>query len=135
MYRKLDESLGNVLGFKINGQLTESERDDMMKEIELTLKDQGKINFILELEDLEEEPRMLFDDLKFSTRFYGSFTRMACIADSKWQSWFEKLAGVFFLTETHFFELEQRELALQWIREEMATAALYHGDAEEAMRR
>lgn len=133
MYKKLDESLGKVLGFKISDELTERERDEMMEEIELTIKDVGNISFILELEDMKKEPRALFDDLKFSTRFYGSFKRMACIADSRWQSWFEKFAGVFFLTETHLFKTEQRELALQWIREEIATEALFHGDAEEAM--
>ena len=124
-----------MLGYKISGELTKRERDNMMDEIETIVNDVGKLGFILELENLHEEPRMLFDDLKFSTRFHNSFERMACIGDPKWRGWFIKLAGVFFLTETHFFETEQRELALQWIRREIDTEALFHGDAVKAMQR
>lgn len=135
MYKKLNESFGNVLGFKISGELTERERDEMMEEIEATLKDAGKINFVLEFEELEEEPSVLFDDLKFSARFFERFSRMACIAEPKWKDWFEKLAGVFFITETHFFDTNQRELAMQWIRKEITTEALFRGDAVQAMRK
>ena len=135
MIRKLDESMNDMLGYKISETLTGNERDNMMDEIELAAEDVGKLNFILELKSLDEEPRLLFDDLKFSTRFHHRFARMAGIGDPKWRDWFTKLAGVFFLTETHFFESSQRDTAIKWARGEIATESLFHGDAVEAMRR
>lgn len=117
MYKKLDESMGNVLGFKISGTLTKSEVDEIATEIEKTLADTGTtIDLLLEFADLDETPDAWYDDLTFSSRFYESIGRMALVAEPEWETWWVKFAGLFVLTESKFFPPMLRSQAVAWIR-------------------
>ena len=118
MYRKIDESMTNVLGFKLSGELTTDEIEAMAGEIAATIEDCGKIRLVLEIEDLQEAPEVLSlaVDHSFASRFDNRVERMACLADPKWRRWWDKLAATFVTTATMFFTPNQRQAGLDWIR-------------------
>lgn len=117
VYKKLDESMGNVLGYKISGTLSKSEVEEIAAEIEKTLADTGTtVNLLLEFGSLDEAPDAWYDDLTFSSRFYESIGRMALVAAPEWETWWVKFAGLFVLTESKFFPPMLRSQAVAWIR-------------------
>ena len=97
MYKKLDESLGNVLGFKLSGEFTEEELKEMSEEISLTASDMGKIHLLLEFEELKKMPEsMTMPGVhNFTSRFKEKFAYMACVADKKWQTWWNRFTRFF----------------------------------------
>jgi len=78
MYKKLDESLGNILGFKLSGELTEEELKEISDEISLTASDMGKICLLFEFEDLQKLPEsMTMPGVhNFTSRFKEKFKCM-----------------------------------------------------------
>ena len=118
MYKKLDESLGNVLGFKLSGEITEEELKEMGDEISLTASDMGKICLLFEFEDLKRLPEsMTMPGVhNFSSRFKEKFKCMACVADKKWQEWWHRFTRFFSTSETKFYSPLQRKEAVEWVR-------------------
>lgn len=123
MYKKLDESLGNVLGFKLRGEFTEEELKEMSEEISLTASDMGKIHLLLEFEELKKMPEsMTMPGVhNFTSRFKEKFAYMACVADKKWQTWWNRFTRFFSTTKVNFYSPRQRQEALDWVRGESET--------------
>lgn len=123
MYKKLDESLGKVLGFKLSGEFTEEELKEMSDEISLTASDMGKIRLLFEFEELKKLPEsMTMPGVHtFSSRFKEKFECMACVADKRWQKWWDRFTMFFSTSEVTFYSSLKRQEALDWVRGENET--------------
>ena len=67
MLRKLDEGTGNVLGYEVEGKLTEGEFEVISEEIEAVITRHGKVRLLIRMNEMPRmEPGALLEDLKLA---------------------------------------------------------------------
>ncbi len=119
MYKKLKESKGGLLAYKLKGIFTKNEYENLLDEIEVTSKGHHSISLILEFEDLRETPHVLelVSDDRFGLKFHNKLSRFACVARPKWRRWWERFTTLFSKPKIKFFTPKQRFEALNWVQQ------------------
>ena len=87
MIQKLDQSSGNVIGYKISGTVSKSDYQELVPEVESLVQQEGNIRLLLDL-----------------TEF-------------KWEKWVAKLSEPFFARESEFFHSDNNEDAWTWLQQ------------------
>lgn len=118
MYRKLDESAGNVLGFETRGRLTEEELRAILKETEDAIAEHGKIRLLVYMPEVPRpELAALDDDLKFAREHLGDLERYAIVGDNVLLEWAARLEDPLLSVEIRHFDISEYEEAWRWLRE------------------
>lgn len=119
MFQKLEESSGNVIGFKLSGKLTDTDYQEVIPQFEESIEKWGKIRILWILEDFHGwEAKAAWDDLKYWLKFKDDIERCALIGDEKWEEWMTKLAKPFMRTKVKYFDQSHMQEAWDWAREE-----------------
>jgi hypothetical protein len=120
MIEKLPESSGNILGYRLQGKLTESDyRDHLVPEMESAMKEYGKIRFVWVMEGFKGwTVGGAWEDFLLGLKF-SSVEKMATVIDESWDEWMTWLfKGFTTLTQTElrFFKQDRLDEAWEWIR-------------------
>lgn len=117
MLEILSESTETCIGFKASGKLVVEDYEKLLPKIDQAIKDHGKINMVVILEDLEgwEGLDAAKADFRFGTTEYRNVERCAFVSDKKWHKWAVKLMDPFTRrTDEEYFEPSQLQQAWQW---------------------
>jgi hypothetical protein len=117
VYYPLEESSGNILGFKIVGDITEKQKERICKKLEKRIKEFGKIRVLLVVEtDANIDAESLFFNLNFTLGYADNIERMAIVRGKAWEETWIGLFGLFSHIRTEYFDRSERKEAWNWVR-------------------
>lgn len=118
------ETHGSILHGVITGKIEKEDYDLFVPEAERLISQYGKIRVIAELIDFEGwTAGALWEECKLAYNHLKDVERMAMVGDKKWE---ENLAGFvkpFVGAKLKYFDVSQRQEALDWIQEDLADSA------------
>jgi SpoIIAA-like len=113
----LKESSGNILGFKIPGDIAEKQKEQICNIMDTQIKESGKISILLVVEtDETVDPESLLFNLNFVLAYSDRIDRMAIVRTKAWQETWIGLFGVFSHIRTGYFDASEIREAWKWIR-------------------
>ncbi len=119
MFEKMEESSGNVIGFKVIGTINKADYESLIPEIENLVAKEGTINLLLDLTDFKWEKVSAWGaDWKFGREYHEEIKKLAIVGDKKWEEWLAKLAEPFYAGEARFFHRQAIEEAWTWLRDQ-----------------
>lgn len=116
MIKILDSDYEDTIAIKIAGELVQEDYARVVPYIEDRIEKEGSINFYCELEDFEKiEPGAVWKDLKFDSKHYDDFTRVAIVGDKQWMDWMAKFAKPFTTAQVMYFDDDKKQEAWNWV--------------------
>jgi hypothetical protein len=119
MIELLPQSDGRTLGVRVSGTVTKEEYARLRDLMKVEIEQHDKIRMLVQLDDWSGmEPRVFWEDLKFSLSHIKSFEKFALVGDRQWQeSWLKVMRPVIPGEQRHF-EPDQIDDAWNWLRED-----------------
>lgn len=119
MIEKLQESSGDVLGYKVSGTVTKSDYEVMVPEVQALVEQEGSIKVLLDMTDFKWEKVSAWgSDFRFGRDYHKKIEKMAIVGDKTWEKWLTKVAEPFYAEEAEYFSSGDSEAAWNWLREE-----------------
>ncbi|MGD2078458.1 MAG: STAS/SEC14 domain-containing protein [Chloroflexota bacterium] len=119
MIEKMEQSSGNVLGYKVAGTVTKSDYDVLTPEVESVVEQEGDVSLLLDMTEFKWEKVSAWGrDMKFGKRFHEQVSKMAIVGDKRWEKWLADVASPFYAQEAQYFASDERDAAWDWLREE-----------------
>ena len=117
MLEKLDESAGNVVGFKVTGKLAGDEMKAFAERIDAVVAEAGTVHLFIQLEDFSGfEMEVLWEKAKFAFQHLRDIERMAVVGDRAWEEWWVTIAGALAPAETRYFDHDDIDAAWVWLK-------------------
>ncbi len=117
MIEILKESEGNTIATRASGKLTKTDYDQLLPLLYERLKQYEKLRWYFEMENFEGwELTAFWEDVKFDIKHAGDFEKVAMVGGKQWEKWMTDLMKPFTAVEIKYFDLDQREDALIWIK-------------------
>jgi hypothetical protein len=111
-----------ILRFKVTGTLTRSELSLLQAAAVAGIKDWGKVNALVILEDFQgwkKEPG--WDDMSFADEHDRNIQKMAVVGPEKWRDWVCAFVGKGFRSAMiEYFLPSQIEKAKKWLSDDTA---------------
>lgn len=118
MIEKLEQSSGNVIGYKMIGTINKEDYRPMVAELEALVEENGEINLLMDLTEFKWEKVSAWGaDMKFGKDFRKSVKKAAFVGDKKWHKMLSWLAEPFFAQEEKYFDIADSEAAWAWLQE------------------
>jgi hypothetical protein len=118
VFEKLENSSGNVVGFKAIGTITASDYKILVPEIRALVEKEGNVFMLLDLSDFKwEKMEAWLSDMKFAWEFHNEIEKMAIVGDKSWEKWMAHLAKPFYARDAKFFHSSDIVKAWAWLRE------------------
>ncbi len=118
MFEKLENSSGNVVGFKAIGTITASDYKILVPEIRALVEKEGNVFMLLDLSDFKwEKMEAWLSDMKLAWEFHNEIEKMAIVGDKSWEKWMTHLAKPFYARDAKFFHSAEIAQAWAWLRE------------------
>ena len=118
MFRKMDESSGNIIGFLAIGNFEKADFETLSNEVQAVIDEHGSARLLIDLQQfISEETSAWGSDLKFSYTFGRKIEKLAVVGDMEWQEYFARVAAPFYAKEAEFFPTHGRESAWGWLKE------------------
>ncbi len=118
MIKKLEQSSGSSIGFKISGTITKDDYTTLVPAMEALVDQAGDINLLIDLTDFKWEKVSAWGaDMHFGSTYRKKIEKMAIVGDKKWQKWITHLADPFYAREAQFFSSQDSEAAWTWLKE------------------
>jgi len=116
MYQRKSESTETVLGYEITDRLSNEEMQQIIRELEGTIAEFGKIRVLIDLQAFPYgDLGALWEDLKFTVRHTKDTERLAVIGDSAWIKGSIRLFDALTATECRYFDHSEVEQAWSWL--------------------
>ena len=117
MYHQLKESSGNILGFKITGDITEKQNKEICEILERQIKESGNIRLLLVVEtDETTDAESLYFNLNFTLGYADHIDRLVIVRGKAWEETWIGLFGLFSHIRTEYFDRSEIKEAWKWIR-------------------
>ncbi|MCK4900989.1 MAG: STAS/SEC14 domain-containing protein [Anaerolineales bacterium] len=117
MFEKLNQSSGNVLGYKVVGTITKADYKTMLPEVEALVEQEGHIRLLLDMTEFKwEKVKAWGADWKFGHEYSEKIDKMAIVGDKKWQEWLAKVAEPFYAGEAKFYPPDEAHDAWSRLR-------------------
>ena len=121
MYRKLEESSGNILGYEARGELTEEELGAILTDMEEVIDRFGRVNLLIYVPEIPmPDLGAIGDDLEFAYKHTKDIGRYAVVGGSALLDWVAKLEAPLVGIEVKHFEPDRLKEAWRWLREREA---------------
>ncbi len=117
MFEILSESTDTCIGFKISGEVTVEDYDNMLPKLDEAIAAHGKINLLVLIEDFDFKGLDAAKaDFKFGTHQYRQVEKAAFVSDKKWLERSIKIMDPFTRrTEEKNFTPDQLKEAWAWV--------------------
>lgn len=117
MFEKLDQSSGNILGYKAVGKITKKDYTTLTADVQSLLQQEESICLLLDLGEFEREKVSAWGaDFKFGREFRQKIIMLAIVGETKRQEWMTGLMDPLFADEAKFFPIDEREAAWEWLQ-------------------
>lgn len=108
------------ISMKVTGKLGKEDYAFFVPEIEQQIKQYGKVNMLLELENFHGwTAGAAWEDTKFGIRHFNDIDRLAIVGDKSWEKGMAIFAKAFTLAKVRYFDTNeqgQHEVAENWVR-------------------
>ena len=117
MFQILDETAGNYVALITIGKITSKDYDVLIPLIEDTIKKDGKLNFLCDMQDFGGiEIKAAWRDFTFGIRNLKNFRRCALIGANRWVQWCVTITNFVFRLQIRLFQSGQEEEARIWLK-------------------
>jgi hypothetical protein len=114
---------GQVLIVNLSGKLKAADYDTFGPAVEQSIAKHGKISAVVEMHDFDGwEMGALWEDIKFDTKHFRDFDRLAMIGDEKWEQAMAAFCKPFTTAEVKYFDRAESQQAIAWASAGMAPA-------------
>ena len=121
MYRKLERSSGNVLGYEARGKLTKEELGAILADMEEAIDRFGRVNLLVYLPEIPRpDLGAIGEDLEFARKHTKDVERYAVVGGSALLDLVARLEGPQVGIEIKHFELDRLDEAWRWLHESEA---------------
>lgn len=118
MLRILGQTQDNIIATKAIDKLTKSDYAMLLPVLVNRLQTYKKIRWYFEMENFTGwELEAFWQDVKFDIQHADDFEKIAMVGEKKWQERMTDLMKPFSEAEIKFFELEDRKIAFEWIKQ------------------
>ncbi|MFN2125925.1 MAG: STAS/SEC14 domain-containing protein [Candidatus Promineifilaceae bacterium] len=119
MLKKMEQSAGDILGYKVMGTIDKSDYESLDAEVQSLLDQNDQIKMLLDMTEFKGEKASAWGkDLNFGKRFHKKIAKMAIVGDKEWEKWLTKLVDPFYAEEGKYFPVEDSAKAWAWLGEE-----------------
>ena len=107
MLETIDKSSGNVVGYKVSGDMTKADYATLDPAVDAVINEYGSINLLLDLTDFHwEKVNAWSSDLDFGKTYKDKIDKMALVGNKKWEKLMAKAAQPFYAKEIQYFEAD-----------------------------
>jgi len=115
MIETMDQSEGNVLGFRAVGNITKEDYATLTPAVEAAIKEYGSIRLLMDLTHFKwEKAEAWGSDFGFGKQFHESIERMALVGNASWEKHLTKFAAPYYAKEAKYFENDDD--AWDWVK-------------------
>ncbi len=105
MIETMDKSFGNVVGYKISGDVTKADYATLDPAVATVVKEYGSINLLLDMTDFHwEKVEAWASDFNFGKTYKDAIDKMALVGNKRWEKAMAKAAQPFYAKEIKYFE-------------------------------
>lgn len=123
MHTLLPESKEGFVALRLSEKLDKDDFAEIIPILEKQIDAHQKIALYWEMASFEGwTTEAFFADTGFDIEHHNDFTRIAMVGEKKWHKWMTKLMKPFTSAEVKYFEIQEREEALDWARGEISAA-------------
>jgi hypothetical protein len=116
MYRQLEASHGNVLGYQFSGTVTEQEAREILDQIGSVIRRERSIRLLVKLpEENDSHLATLNQRLRFFRDHADRIERYALVTNKTLIKWASRAADVLSPMEVRPYELDQEDDAWRWL--------------------
>ncbi len=118
MITKMSESKGNILGFKMIGDISKEDYKILVPEVQALIDKEGSISLLMDITQFKWEDIDAWGaDFNFGRTYRKKINKMAVVGDKTWEKWITNLVEPFYSIEAKFFDPIDIEVAWKWIKE------------------
>lgn len=115
MLQTMKQSPGNVLGYRLSGDIAKADTGTFGPVVAALVKHYGSVDPLPDVTDLHwEKASALPSDIKLGQKFSGKIDKLAMVSDTKWLKKLAKLAAPFGAKEFRTFE--SANCAWDWLK-------------------
>lgn len=117
MYVQISPKPPNILGFRLQGNITLKQQRQIGRILEKQIEKSGKIRLIIQMESRgSKDAESLLSDLNFAYVYSDKIERMAVIGNKPWEKTCIALFGLFAHIKSAYFDRSESEAAWKWIQ-------------------
>jgi hypothetical protein len=117
MYRQLQASHDNVLGFQFSGAITEEEAKEILDHLSRVIRREHSVCLLIKLPEEPEHTELvaLNDKLRFFRDHADRIERYALVTSKRSLKWASRAANVLSPMDVRPYELSEEEAAWRWL--------------------
>lgn len=116
MLQILEITKDNLIATKAEGKLTEKDVGKVHPLIHNILNTGKKVRWYFEMVDFTGwETTAFWKDMKMDMKHANDYEKIAMVGEKKWQDWMAQFMEPFTSAEVKYFDVSQKEEALNWI--------------------
>ncbi len=116
MIEKMNKSQGKVLGFRLIGDVSKSDYNVLVPDVQNVIDQEGSAALLLDLKEFKwEKVEAWGDDLNFGRKYHEKIDKLAIVGDKRW----EELLTVFskaYAQESKYFHTADIDDAWKWLQ-------------------
>lgn len=117
MVTVLGDTNGDLLAVRVTGKLTDQDFDNYRRLVREKMNVYGTARLYFEMLAFDGwEPGSFVENAVFDILHREGFGKVAMVGEREWQNWAARLADIVKKGRVRFFPVEQRQLALSWLR-------------------
>lgn len=117
MLKILDATKENLIATQAQNEITSTDYDKLIPLVEKTVKDFEDPRWYFEMEDFRGwKGKALLKELKMDLKYMNDFSKIAMVGEKDWQSWMAGLMKPLTSTEIKYFSVEDKEIAMDWVK-------------------
>jgi hypothetical protein len=107
----------NILGFRIEGEVSDAETDRIRAALQKLIAKTGSARLLLVVQHYPSfnSAEDLYFDLRFAVPLADRIERMAVVGDRVWKDTWISLFGLFSGIQTAYFDRAEMDRAWQWV--------------------
>lgn len=118
MYRRLDSGDDDVLGFEVEGTISQSSFEELLGEVRRAIDRFSAVRLLIRVHGWPTgETPTLAERLRFAKEHFGGIERYAVVGDSRVVEYLTTLADAFVDMDLRFFEVDEEKQAWAWVRD------------------
>jgi hypothetical protein len=108
----------NIIYTTSSGKLDKKDYQELLPMVEAKIAKHGKVRWFFEMDHFQGwELDTFWKDIKFDIKHIHDFEKVAMVGEKKWQEWMTKSMKPFISADIKYFNLSERQIADQWIKQ------------------
>jgi hypothetical protein len=116
MIKSIETQKDNLIAIHVNGKISERDVERINILIDSIVHKRQKPDFYFELGDFHGYTlKGLLTNFKTDAKYVNNYGKIAFVGDKKWEEWASRATTFFTRSEVKFFDIEDSEIAKNWI--------------------